>query len=496
MKRLFTLLVAGCLATFGVVEARAQQPGQGENQSAAQSQDQQQAPANQGAAQGPIPAYRSPLAGAANNEEEEDTTEITPDNRSLTGVQALGLGMTNEHTYWQPHAELFESVDSNPAETTGHTSWGTWTSISAGVDIHKISQNNALDIGYVGGGTFSTNNQASNGTVQALNFSDKVVFHRWALTVVDGLTYLPESSFGFGGLGAPLPGGGLPGGGIAGPGQSLLVGRGQNLSNQFDVEADVFVTGRTSLTFVGGYSNLDYFDSDLLNYGTAVARIGYNYQVTRKDTLGADYTFSDTNYGNFHQSIVNHSFQVAYGRRVTGRLAFQIAAGPEIATFKVPITPGTGGGEIFPGPTTNAYWSLSTNLSYAQKRNSYSLAYAHGVGGGSGVLAGSEGDTVTGSFTRQMTRLFSSGISGGYSRNRGLAVSNTTNPGNTQTYDYWFGGGNLSYPLGRTLALSLTYQAQYQNSGTAFCIGSSCSTDLLRHMISVGLSWHDRPQRF
>lgn len=492
MKKLFTLLAAAaCLGAFA--NARAQQSGQ----APAQGQEQQ-GPANQSPAQpqGPIPAYRSPLAGAASNDQDEDTTEITPDNRSLTGVQALGLGMTNEHTYWQPHADLSESVDSNPTQTTGHTAWGTWTSISAGADVHKISGNNALDIGYVGGGMFSSDSHASNGTVQALSFSDKMRFHRWALTVLDDLTYLPESSFGFGGLGTPLPGGGLPGGGSVGTGQSLLVGRGQNLANQFDTEADVFLTGRTSLTFVGGYSTLNYFDSDLLNYGTAVARAGYNYQLTRKDTVGLDYTFSDTNYSNFHQSIVDHIFQVAYGRQVTGRLAFQIAAGPEVATFDIPITAGTGGEPILSGPTTNVYWSLNTNLIYAMRRTSYSIGYNHGVGGGAGVLAGSEGDTVTGSITHQMTRLFSSGITGGYSRNRGLAVANTTNPANTQTFNYWFGGGNLTYPLGRTMALSLTYQLQYQDSGTAFCIGTSCATDVLRNMISLGLTWRDRPRRF
>ncbi len=480
---------------LGAGAARAQQQGQDQNQPP-ENQGQQQPAPDQGAKpQGPIPAYRSPLAGAADNEEEETTTEITPDNNSLTGVQTLGLGMTNEHSYWQPYANLFVSEDSNPAQTTGPTSWGTWTSISGGVDIHKISESNDLELSYLGGGMFSTDSSVSNGVVQSLTFSDKKLFHRWALSIMDDLSYLPESALGFGGLGTTLPGG--IGGGTFGPGQSLLVGQGQNLGNAFDAEADVFLTGRTSLTFVGGYSTLNYFDSDLLNYGTANARAGYNYEISRKDTIGVDYTFSNTNYSNFHQSIIDHMFQVAYGRRVTGRLAFQIAAGPEIATFQVPIATGTGGtGGETSSPTTNVYWSLNTNLLYALRRTALSLAYNHGVGGGGGVLAGSDGDTVTGSITRQMTRLFSSGITGGYSRNRGLAVLNTTNPLGSQTFDYWFGGGNFSYPIGRTLALSLTYQFQYQTSGTAFCIGTPCATDLLRNTISVGLSWRDRPRRF
>ena len=500
MKRLFTLFAAAaCWATVGAGAVRAQ--AQDQSQQPAQNQ---QTPSDQGTppAQAPIPAYRSPLAGAADNDEDETNTEILPDNRALTGVQPLGLGMPNEHSYWQPRADLFVSADSNPNETTGQTSWGAWTSFSGGIDVHRVSGNNDLDLSYVGGGIFSNNSNSSNGIIQGLTVSDKVLFHRWALSLLDDLSYVPESAFGFGGLGTALPGGGSlgGGGGVLGPGQSLLTGRGQNLANAFDAEADVFLSGRTSLTFVGGYSTLNYFDSDLLNYGTTYARAGYNYQITRKDTLGADYTFSDTSYSNFHQSIVTHMFQATYGRRVTGRLAFQIAAGPEIATFQVPIATGTGGtGGGTGSPTTSVYWSLNANLAYALRRTSFGLAYNHGVSGGSGVLAGSDADTVSGSITRRMTRLFSSGVTAGYSRNQGLAVVNTTTPSASQTYSYWFGGGNLSYPVGRRLALTLTYQLQYEDSGTAFCIGTPCGpngTNVLRNTISVGLSWRDRPIRF
>jgi len=366
------------------------------------------------------------------------------------------------------------------------------------VDVHKVSENNDLLLNYLGGGSFSTDSSASNGAVQELSFSDRKVFHRWALSVMEGLSYLPESGAGFAGLGTTLPGGGPVGGGPLGPGQSLLVGRGQNLGNQFGVETDVFVTGRASLTLLGGYSTLNYFDVDLLNYGTAYARIGYNYQIDRKNTIGVDYTFSDTNYSNFHQSIMDHTFQLAYGRRVTGRLAFQIAAGAQVVTFAVPIsTTGTGEGGPIPGPTNSLYWSLDTGLQYAMRRNSFGISYDHYISGGSGLLAGSEADTVTGSVTRQMNRRFSSGIEGGYSRNRGLAVVGTTNPSGSQTFNYWFGGGNLSYPLGRTLALSLTYQLQYQASGTAFCIGTTtCATSDLRNLISVGVDWRGRVHRF
>ncbi|MGB9068794.1 MAG: hypothetical protein WCC21_09495 [Candidatus Acidiferrales bacterium] len=504
-------IVAGVLCTvaLGAPALRAQPQAQDQSQQQTPDQTQQQSPAPQGPTQpaAPIPAYRSPLAGAANNEDEDTNPEITPDNRSLTGVLPLGLGMPNEHSYWQPHFDVFLTVDSNPTETTGKTSWDAWTSLDGGVNVHKVSGNNDLELTYVGGGEISSESSVSNGVIQQLVLTDKITFRRWALTFLDETAYLPESSFGFGGVGGGgLPGGGSLGGGVGtlGTGQSLLVGRGQNIGNSFDAEADVQLTPRSSLTFVGGYSLLDYFDSDLLNYGTVNARAGYNYQIDRKDTLGLSYTFSDISYSNFDQSVVAHTFQASYGRRVTGRLAFQVSAGPQLVSFTTPITPGTAGsggtgesGGTSSGPTTDLYWSLSASLTYAQRRTSYQVAYSHGVAGGAGVLAGADVDQVNGSITRQMTRKFSSGFTGGYSRNQGLAVFGTTSTTPTsQTFDYWFGGGNFSYPIGRALALTFTYQLQYQNSGTAFCIGTPCASSLTRNMFSVGLDWLDRPHRF
>jgi hypothetical protein len=509
MMKALSNIVAGVLfvVAVGAPALRAQPQTQDQSQQQTPDQTQQQTPAPQGPAQpsAPIPAYRSPLAGAADNEDEDSTPEVTPDSRSLTGILPLGLGTPNVHSYWQPHFDVFATVDSNPTETTGKASWDAWTSLSGGLNVHKISANNDLELTYVGGGEISSDTSVSNGVIQELVFTDKITFHRYALTFFDETSYLPESSFGFGGLGGGLPGGGSLGGGLGslGPGQSLIVGRGQNLGNTFDAEADVQLTRRSSLTFVAGYSLLDYFDSALLNYGTVSARAGYNYQVDRKDTLGLSYTFSDTNYSNFDQSIVAHTFQVSYGHRVTGKLAFQVAAGPEVVSFTTPImneTTGSGGtGTSGPGsgPTTDLYWALNTSLTYAQRRTAYQVGYSHGVAGGSGVLAGSDTDQVSGSITRQMTRKFSSGVTGGYSRNQGLAVFGTTSTApSSQTFDYWFGGGTFSYPLGRTVAITFTYQFQYQNSGAAFCIGTPCASDVTRNMFSVGLDWLDRPHRF
>jgi hypothetical protein len=489
------LRAALCVAALAVPAAWGQQQQTGQQQTPDQS-----AP--------PIPAYKSPLAGATDNGEADDsgTQQLAPDTRALSGAQDLSLGMPTTRSYWQPHVDVFASLDSNAGEAANTTAWSTWTSATAGVDMHHVSGNQDLSVSFDSGGMISNNGSASNGIVEELSFADRISFHREVISFIDQLNYLPESSLGFGGLGESTLPGGISGGlgpGFA-PGQSLLTGRGQNLGNSFVTEVDTFLTPRTSLTFVGGYSLLHYFDDNLLNYGDATFRAGYNYQLTRKNTIAVFYTFSGYRYSNSDQSINSHTVQASYARRATGKLAFQIAAGPQVVSSSMPISnvvtadgeTGGGSGSPMTSSTTQLYWSLSTALQYLAGRNQLGLAYNHGVGGGSGVLAGSVADTVTGSLNRQVSRTFSSGITGGYSRNQGISIGNLTPA--SQTYDYWFGGGSFTHPVGRSLGLTLSYQVQYQTSNLAFCttIGAPCGTSVIRNLISFGVGWHERPLLF
>jgi len=484
--------VSLCAIVLRVPAARAQQEQQPQQPSQQQPSDQ---------SSGPIPAYRSPLASVADNgdDADSDSQQLAPDTRALSGAQYLSLGIPTTRSYWQPHFDVFATADSNALETANSAGWGAWTSVSGGVDVHRTSGSNDMTLSYTSGGMFANYPGMSNSIVQEMSFADKFAFHRSSLSFLDSLNYLPESSLGFGGLGGSVP----PAGSSSGLGpafsaaQSLLTGYGQNLGNSFATELDTFLTARTSLTFVGGYSLLHYFDSDLLDYNDFSFRGGYNYQMTRKDMVALLYTFSGISYSNFNQSIDSHTVQASYARRVTGRLAFQVAAGPQVVISRMPIS-GSGGSAISGSGTgmntTQVFWSLNTAVQWQPNRILLGLTYNHGVGGGSGVLAGSLSDVVTGSVTRQVSRTFSNGLTAGYSRNQGVAIISTTP--STQTYDYWFAGASLTHPMGRTLGLTFSYQLQYQTSNSTFCIGPTCGTNVIRHLISVGVGWHERPLLF
>jgi hypothetical protein len=463
-----------------------------------QDQNQQQSQQQSGQATTPIPAYHSPLAGLADQSDDQSTSQqLSPDTRALAGVQDLSLGMPGtEHSSWQPNVFSTITVDSNPL-SGNQSGWGTWSSFGGTLDLHRLSGNSDLTLTYMGGGTISNNGNAENGVVQGLDFVDKFSFRRSTLSIFDQLSYLPEAAFGFGGIGAQA----LPGAGSLGLSsnltstQSILSTRGQNLLNSSLAELDIAVTPRGSLTFSGGYSLLRDFNSDVADYGHATFLGGYNYQITPKDSLAVSYVFSAFRYPNYSQSINSNQFFASYGRRVTGKLSFRIAAGPEVSFFNNPISGTTG---TTTSPTTNSgaqlYLTVNSSIRYELGRTNLSASYTRGVTGGSGVLAGAVTNIVSGGVSRQVLRTLNGNVNFGYARNTGLSVagSNTVN----QTYSYWFAGANVSHPWGPRLSVNLSYQLQYQDANSAFCIGVTCETSFVRHLISFGINWHGRPMPF
>jgi hypothetical protein len=484
-----------CILILGVRWAPAQQaPDQTQDQTQGQTQDQGQTQPLQ-----PIPAIRSPLASAAGNDsgdQSPDQQRLEPDTNPLAGVQDLSLGeMPATRNNWQPHADLFVGATSNALDSTVNTGWAPWSDVLGGVDLHLVSGVQHLFVNYTGGGIFTGGGKDNNGIFQALNLADQFKLRRFTLVFLEQFSYSPEASLGVGGFGDL--GGSLGLGSSFTPSQGILTAREQNVNNSFLTQLDARLSERSSLTFAGGYTLLHYFDSGNLSYGDVLFRGGYNYQMTRKDTIALIYQFSDLRYSNFAQSINLNTMQVSYGRRVTGRLAFEVAAGPQIAHFQTPITSsvGTGSGNPTTGGTTQTYLSLNSSLRYEFNRTGLAALYSHGVGGGGGVLAGALTDTVSGSVSHQWTRTLKGSGTLGYSRNSGLGVVGTASPSH-QTYDYWYGGVEVSHPWGRELSLQGSYHLQYQSGNSSFCVGVTCGTNVIVHQFSFGVDWRRQPIPF
>jgi hypothetical protein len=441
----------------------------------------------------PIPAYHSPLASAAGDAQDADTQTLAPDTNALTGAQNFSIGVPiGTHSYWQPSFNFATSADSNGLQASGNTNWTSLNSISAGLKIHRQSGTSDMDINYLAGGLISSGSGSNNGLIQGLSFKEKLTFRRSALSFIDAFDYLPQSQFGFAGLGGlQLPGNGAIGGNFA-PGQTVLTQGGNNLTNSFVTEFDESLTARTSLTFVGGYSLLHSTGSNLYDYHNGTFQGGYNHQMSPKNTIGLSYAFSALRYGNVDQSIETNTVAASFGRRVTGRLGFQVSGGPQIVFSNLPIT-----GNPAPTATSSGaefYWSIQSSLQYQMGNTGIGATYSHGVNGGAGVLPGSLADTVSGSVNQPLTRTTNVSLSFGYSHNSGI---NQTTPAPTnQSFNSTFGSVTLNRALGPMLNLNLSYQAQYQTSGGTTCVGPACGVTGLRNLITLGVGWQRRPTPF
>ncbi len=485
-----------CAAALAASPVRAQEP---QDQTPPQTQDPNASSENPSQ---PIPAIHSPLAGVnGNGQDDQGVPQKTlPDTTPLSSVENISIGKAPlDHNFIQPQFRIFSTADSDGLSANGNSGWSNWTSFLGGIDLHDASGISNLLLSYLGGGTIAIGGTASDSTIQQLRLNESLTWRRTQLTFIDQFDLLPESSFGFGGLGSGVS---LPGGGSLGlqsgltPGESVLTTRGLRLSNTFLTEADIGLSPRSSLTVAGGYSLLHYFDNDFLNSNDVVVQGGFNRQMTHKDTVAIFYRFTGYRYSGFNQSINDNSVQVSYGRRVTGRLAFKIQGGPDIAFVTQPLTTTTStSASPSSGHSQVLYWSLYTTVNYQLERIGIGASYSHGVNGGSGVLAGAIADTVEGNVSRQLTRQLTGSASFGYAHNTGLNGLAVANPA-IQSYAYWFGGVDFVRTLGRTLDLNFNYLLQHQTSNGVFCVGPACNANLTRQQISVGVTWKRQPIAF
>lgn len=467
-----------------------QQDQQGQNQQQNGQNNQGDQPTQ------PIPAYHSPLAlGGAQQNENQNSSGLQPDTRPLAGAQRVGLGTPAEqHSYWQPSFSVFSTFDSNALGSA--TGWVNYESFLGALTVHRASVRNDLLLEYSGGGVVSSNSRMGNEVLQQFELGDTISLRRTQITFFNTTSYIPEASFGFGGLG----GLNVPGSGLLGlsygfvPQESILAARDQRVANATAGQMNYALSRRSSVTLVGGYSLLHFVGGGYFDFRQPMVQAGYNYQLTRLDTIAVLDNFSDFQFSGLGESIRDNRTDFSYAHRVTGRIAFQVQAGPEEVFFTVPSSTMGPPGTVTSGSNTSEFvWNLNSSLSYAMERGSVSLNYTRGVNGGSGVLIGAISNIVDVTAWRTLGRQFTANARFGYSHSASLngPVQLTGHP----NYAFWYGGGDISRAFGRYLTLVASYQYQHETSTLPLCVGSSCGV-FSRNMIAIGITWQDHPFAF
>lgn len=446
----------------------------------------QEKPKPAGATPYPIPAMGD------QQDEENPNNGMTPDTTPLTGVQEPTLGSPElRHSYWQSGLQWAGSIQSNSYNQTPNSSWLINNFIAGNLSLLKAWNGSQLSVNYSAGGYISSDSTQGNGYYQQLAFAQSFQWRRMSIQLLDQFSYLPQSSFGFGGgTGFGFPGTGGPLGpvipGIGNgyvPNQGIYAAIGDRYSNTASVQITYQTTPRGSITLSGTYGILNYVQAGNVDNDTLTGTIGYNYLLTHEDSIGVFYRFNALHFPGQPEAYGDHSVNAAYGRKLTGRLALQLYGGPDFTTSRLTATGAMG------GPTTHGV-NAGVSLTCGFGRGGLSVGYNHSIFGGSGVLTGSTGDFLNFNAYRQLGRIWSGHINMGYSRNAPI----TSVPGTaSQTFNTWNAGGGVSRAVGRSASLAIAYNAIPADYGLAGCMGTACSSSQIYQYVTISVQWHTRP---
>ena len=434
--------------------------------------------------QAPKPAAQySPLFGPSDTEQDAaaNTDTLQADNRPLSGVQNPTVGNPeSRHSYWVPGIQYSNTTRSNSLVGT-NSGWNATNFVSTNLSLLESWSHSTLSANYSGGGYFSTDTVQGHGEFQQLAANYELDGRRWQVFLIDQFSYLPESSFGFGG------GSGLASPGVSGalavpvanlqtsyvPGQTNFA-VGPEYSNSSSAQFTYKASARGSVTVAGVYGILRFVNSGNINSDMETGVLGYDYAVTRKDAVGVSYHFGAYRYPGAPQALGDQVIHVEYGRKITGRMGLKLSAGPEITSFRIPIA----------NLRRTTSGSGSASLTYAfGPGTSLEVHYMHGLSSGSGVFTGAVADQLSATIFKQLTRVWNGNLNFGYGRNSQIVAI----AGSSQ-FDSWFWGAGLSRSVGHMTNLFCGYQVQIQ---TGYATPGSANNTV--HQIFVSFQWHSRP---
>jgi hypothetical protein len=379
------------------------------------------------------------------------------------------------------------AVQFNPGNSSaGNSSPTSTTYVSGRLALNKISGRSELLLDYLAGGGFSSYSNQGNSVIQSLDFSETIRGGRWSQTFGEQFSYLPASSFNFGGLGGLGNFGvGLGSVGVTPgfrqdliPNQSILTNGAARISNATMAQTTYALGYRSSLSFFGTYGQLHFLDNGFQNSSSVSAGAGYNYLLSPLNSMSVSYGFSRYKFSNLPFGADSHSVQLSFARRITGRLSFQIGAGPDVQVYESPLA----------GPGTALAWMLDTGLSYQLRNWQTGFSYTHSLSGGSGLLEGAETDMFTGHLGRTFGAWHGS-LATGYSKNQSLHQSSIS----AVTPQGWFAGVQMSRQFVSFGSLFASYNVSRQSGLGTICSLPACATNQVTQTVSIGYNWGFRP---
>ncbi len=436
-----------------------------------------------------MPAGAARGVSGPNDLQSNDPSQVAQDRNTLAGAQFLGLGsLQRAHNIFDPSitvSELGQTVPGAP----GIKNLTSDTIVGGSLNFDRTSGPYHLTAIYSGGENILRGSLSGNMNLQFhdLSVSQEIDSARWRLLLRDDFIATPGAAFTGTGLGGPgilaqltslessLNGIGQ---GFA-PSQTIQTGNAMRYSNATLGQVQYSLSRRSTVTLAGSYGVLHFTTPGFLDSHMVTAQAGYDYMIDPADSIGLFGGYGKTDYtGNaLSNTTTNYLAGLAFGRKITGRLAFQVGGGPE----QIRSSYAAGGGfQIW-------YAAVNSALTYARRRDGLSLTFLRGLTSGSGVFAGAESYVATLEAHRQFTRYWTGSVTGGYAINNSLAPARSP----TFRFDNWFAGASIGRQLGHHFQISLNYGAQRQNS-PASCPVTSCGISGLQHTFGMTVSGHLR----
>jgi len=477
------------------------------NAAVAQDQKQETSPIDPNAPLQPLDATpglgypNKPPIGAARgvtapyDPRPDDPSQVTPDQNTLAGATPFTLGSVQYIRNTFDPAISFSQLGQTVPGASGQTILAGVTLVGGSLNFNHTWSKYHFSTVYNGGETFNLGyGAAPNFFAQVgphYQFHDLVVsqeadWARWHVLLRDDFMASPGAAFSGQGMGGPglsaqfasLLGESLSSisGGFI-PSETINTGPAMRYMNAILGQAEYSFSRRSAFTFSGSYGLLHFTAPGYISNSLFNVQAGYDYLLDPFNSVALLASYGKIDYTGTGSSTTDFVGALAYGRKITGRLAFQVAAGPQEIHSAAPG--GVGNFHLF-------FVSVYSALSYERRRSGVSFTYVRGLNGGSGVLQGATSNTISGAAHYQFTPFWTGSVTGGYALNNSLAAAGVVK---TQ-FNNWLIGANLGRRIGPRLEINFNYGATKQINPAICPVVGGCGGNGLQQTFGMSVNWH------
>jgi hypothetical protein len=418
-----------------------------------------------------------------------DPSQVAPDQNTLAGAAPFTLGsLQHNRNIFDPSISFSQLAQAYP-QTGGGTSLNANSVVNGSLNFDRTWSGYHLSMIYNGGESFNYGYSGGSFTHYQFHdfvFSQEADWDRWHVLFRDDFTVSPGAAFtsqGFGGPGLAAQFSSLLGSSVTGLSQSFVPEETINTTfaerfrNAVLGQAEYSLSRRSAFTAAASYGLLHFDVPGFFNSMMVNVQGGYDYLLDPWNSIAFLGNYGRIDYTGTGASTIDYSGALAYGRKITGRLAFQAAVGPQEIRSQ---------GSVL-GTFNLLYVMANSSLRYERRRGGLSVDFLRGLNQGSGVFEGATGDRFSANAHYRFTRLWSGSLTGGYALNESLAPAGSQR----QQFTNWFVGANIGRQVGAHAQLNFNYGVNDQTNPPT-CATVVCGIAGLQQIAGVTVNWHLR----